>query len=108
MLSADMISVQFLLLLDPSQVVTGNLFRLRCLCLVPVADHCSHEGVLHRSSQKAEISSLVSKKLSESSPRQEAGDDAKYFYSQKGSHYIYIHTYIYTCVYGTKNLLLGQ
>jgi len=45
MLSADLISVQFLLLLDPPQVVIGNLFRLRFLCLVPVAHHCSHEGV---------------------------------------------------------------
>lgn len=55
MLNTDMISVQFLRLLDPSQVVTGNLFRLSSLRLVPVIDHCPHKGVLHRSSQEDEI-----------------------------------------------------
>lgn len=95
MLSADMISVQFLLLLDPSQVVTGNLFRLRFLCLVPVADHCPHEGVLHRSSQEPEISSLMAKKLAENSARQDAADDAlKIFLWPKGNT-LYMHTYIY-------------
>jgi len=47
MLSADMISVQFLLLLEPSQIVTGNSFRHRFLCLVPGENHCPPEGVLH-------------------------------------------------------------
>lgn len=61
MLSADMISVQFLLLLEPSQVVTDNSLRLRFLCLVPVADHCPGEGVLHQNSQEAEIRSLIAK-----------------------------------------------
>lgn len=80
MLNADMISVQFLLLLDPSQVVSGNLFRVRSLCLVPVIDHCPHEGVFHRSSQEDEIRSLrKAKKLTENSPKQEAADDTLKF-----------------------------
>lgn len=106
MSSTDMISVQFLLLLDPSQVVTGHLFRRRFLCLVLVADHCPHEGVLHRSSQEAEISSHMAKELTESSPRQEAADDAlKIFLWPKGNT-LCIHAYIY--IYGIKNVLLGQ
>ena len=95
MFSIDMISVQFLLLLDLSQVVTGNLYRLRFLCLVPAADHCPHEGVLHRSSQEAEIRSLMAKKLTESSPRQEAEDDALKIFLQPKGNTLYIHTYVY-------------
>lgn len=80
MLSRDMISAPLLLLLDPSQAVTGNLFRLRFLCLVPVADHCPYGGMLHRSSQEAEMRSLMTEELTEAFPRQEeAGDTLKIF-----------------------------
>lgn len=103
MSNPDMISVQFLLLLDPSQVVTGNLFRLRSLCLVPVIDHCPHEGVFYRSSQEDEIRSLrKAKKLTENSPKQEAADDPFKFiflFCQKGRHYTCIHMYMELRIY---------
>lgn len=86
MLSADMISVQFLLLLEPSQVVTGNSFRHRFLCLVPRADCCPLVDVLHSNTQGAKISSPLPKKMIESSPRQQAADDAlKIFLWPKGN-----------------------
>lgn len=98
-----MISVQFLFLLDPSQVVTGNLFRLRSLCLVPVIDHCPHEGVFHRSSQEDEIRSLrKAKNLTENSPKQEGADDALKFiflFCQKGRHYTSIYMYMELKIY---------
>lgn len=94
MLSGDMISAQLLLLLDPSQAVTGNLFRLRFLCLVPVADHCPHGGVLHRSSQEAEMRSLMTKKLTETFPRQEAADDALKIFLRTKGYTLYINIYM--------------
>lgn len=98
-----MISVPLLLLLDPSQVVTGNLFRPRSLCLVPVIDHCPYEGVFHRSSQEDEIGSLrKAKKITENFPKQEAADDPFKFiflFCQKGSIYTCIHMYMELRIY---------